>query len=181
MFSYILKKIMEIVGDTPDIPDDSDIVDVVDGTDSVTDDIGDVAGEMLQPIEGGLDSFVGSQSVRDMLNGGISPTSISDQELASFQSSSSIIGGVTDNLEGDNGNTDGIYANDTEDLDNSDNPSDKDDSDVADDSKKGKVYFTGDEWDCVCRSCLCKRYRAKSVYDTHCFYCGHSLNDHTKR
>lgn len=95
-----------------------------------------------------------------------------------------------------------VFDEFTDDLDDDDmdepddpnpkNPDDEDDIDDIDDPHdddkiergehdNSKVSFTGDEWDCVCSSCLCTHYRARGTYDTRCFYCGHSLNDHRKR
>lgn len=42
------------------------------------------------------------------------------------------------------------------------------------------ISFTSSKFDCTCKSCLCKHYEPKGVYDSDCLYCGHSLNDHVK-
>lgn len=89
MIEDFFDKILDLVGGTPDLPEDIDISDTVDGTDSIID-IGDAVGETIQSMGDGLDSIGDSQSVSDMLNGGISTTSVSDSELASLQSTESI-------------------------------------------------------------------------------------------
>lgn len=43
-----------------------------------------------------------------------------------------------------------------------------------------QISFASSKFDCICKSCLCKHYEPKGVYDTDCLYCGHSLNDHVK-
>ncbi len=85
MLDDFFDKLIDLVGGTPDLPEDIDISDTVDETNSITD-IGDAVGETIQSIGDSLDSIGDSSSVNDMLNGGISATSVSDSELASLQS-----------------------------------------------------------------------------------------------
>lgn len=62
------------------------------------------------------------------------------------------------------------------------NENNNSESQLNQEEPKWQSQFVGNGFDCTCYgSCLCKRYKPKSPYDTDCFYCGHHLNDHTPR
>lgn len=93
---------------------------------------------------------------------------------------------------------DGDDIDDIDDIDDDDDIDDVDDDDVDDDddidddddsnSESGTqarglrgIYhppFVGNKYKCTVGGCLCRRYEAKSAFDSDCKYCDHSKSEH---